>query len=166
MRRLFPRLCPRWRRADCPLTCSCLKVTEGILLDNESAIARLTELRNLGSANRAVDDFGTGYTSISYLQQLPIDILKIDRSFVSGDALEETERNAFLHAILGLAKTLNLVSVAEGIEEPHQLEELIELGCNSGQGFLWAKGVPLDEVNDAINEIENRALALPRRLYT
>ena len=133
-----------------------LEVTEGVLLDNESAVARLTELRNMG-VRIAVDDFGTGYTSISYLQQLPIDILKIDRSFVSGDALEETERNAFLHAILGLAKTLNLVSVAEGIEEPHQLKELIGLGCNSGQGFLWAKGTPLAEVTEAINEIDRRA---------
>ncbi|MDG2114082.1 MAG: EAL domain-containing protein, partial [Actinomycetota bacterium] len=100
-----------------------LEVTEGSLLDDAIAVERLHELRELGVLI-AIDDFGTGYTSINYLQQLPADILKIDRSFVSGDALAPSERLAFLEAIVGLAESLNLRSIAEGVAEPEQPAEL------------------------------------------
>jgi diguanylate cyclase (GGDEF)-like protein len=130
-----------------------LEVTEGILIDDPIAVNRLHELHALGVLI-AIDDFGTGYTSINYLQQLPVQILKIDRSFVSGNALGPNERNAFLQAIIGLAKSLHLHSVAEGIEEVGQLDELRALGCDSGQGFLWAKARPLIETQAAIDAIE------------
>ncbi len=120
--------------------CLVLEVTEGTLLDNRGALARLHELHDLG-VRAAVDDFGTGYTSLSYLRQLPIDILKIDRSFVSGDALPSGERTAFLHAIIGLAGSLRVQSVAEGVEELRHLGELRSLGCDSAQGFLWSEGL-------------------------
>jgi EAL domain-containing protein (putative c-di-GMP-specific phosphodiesterase class I) len=129
-----------------------LEVTEGTLLDNSAAIQRLDELHDLG-ALIAIDDFGTGYTSINYLQQLPIDVLKIDRSFVSGDALPPDQRAAFLHAIVGLAKSLNVRSVAEGIEQYDQLDELKQLGCDSGQGFLWSAAVQSTAVASAIREL-------------
>lgn len=129
-----------------------LEVTEGFLLDDAVSVGRLHELHALG-VRIAIDDFGTGYTSIGYLQRLPVDILKIDRSFVSGDALEPTERKAFLNAMLGLAKSLNLETVAEGIEEPCQLDELRELGCETGQGWLWARAVSGDSLQGSIEEL-------------
>lgn len=133
-----------------------LEVTEGTLLDDQSAIQRLHELKALG-LKIAIDDFGTGYTSISYLQQLPIDILKIDRSFVSGDALPSDQRAAFLHAIVGLAKSLGVHSVAEGIERQDQLDELNNLGCESGQGFLWSPAVDQAHIEPTIRAINPRA---------
>jgi EAL domain-containing protein (putative c-di-GMP-specific phosphodiesterase class I) len=131
-----------------------LEVTEGFLLDDEFAIERLHQLHQLGVLI-AIDDFGTGYTSINYIQQLPVQILKIDRSFVSGDALEVGQRKAFLHAIIGLAKSLNLRSVAEGVEDLDQLHQLEELGCDMGQGFLWAHAMPLSTTQAMIDEIES-----------
>ena len=136
-----------------------LEVTEDILIDDPIAVNRLHELHALGVLI-AIDDFGTGYTSINYLQQLPVQILKIDRSFVSGNALAPTERNAFLHAIIGLAKSLHLHSVAEGIEEAEQLDELRSLGCESGQGFLWAKAQPLQQAQATIADIEHANVAV------
>jgi diguanylate cyclase (GGDEF)-like protein/PAS domain S-box-containing protein len=130
-----------------------LEVTEGFLLDDAVAVERLHELHAIGVL-LAIDDFGTGYTSISYLQRLPVDILKIDRSFVSGTALADAERNSFLRAIVGLADSLHLRCVAEGIEEDAQLEELRQLGCDVGQGFLWTPARPLAETNAVIAEIE------------
>ena len=131
-----------------------LEVTEGILIDDPIAVSRLHDLNALGVLI-AIDDFGTGYTSINYLQQLPVQIIKIDRSFVSGNALAPNERNAFLHAIVGLAKSLHLHSVAEGIEDPGQLDELRSLGCESGQGFLWAKAQPLCQAQLTIADIDH-----------
>ncbi len=136
-----------------------LEVTEGVLIDDPIAVNKLHELHALGVLI-AIDDFGTGYTSISYLQELPVQILKIDRSFVSGDALAPSERSAFLHAMIGLAKSLHIHSVAEGIEEADQLDELRALGCESGQGFLWAKAQPLDELRAVIAAIESAHAAI------
>ena len=136
-----------------------LEVTEGSLLDDPSAVQRLHELRELGTSI-AIDDFGTGYSSISYLQKLPVDIVKIDRSFVSGDALGVAERLAFLQAIVGLAKSLNLRSVAEGIEEPGQLAELRALGCDTGQGFLWSPATSLPAAAALIREIDGQSFGV------
>jgi diguanylate cyclase (GGDEF)-like protein len=134
------------------------EVTEGCLLDDATAVERLRQLHALGVLI-AIDDFGTGYTSINYLRGLPIDILKIDRSFVSGDVLANDERQAFLHAMVGLAKALNLRSVAEGIENVSQLDELTRLGCDTGQGFLWSPAVPLTATPSTIARIQAQALA-------
>jgi diguanylate cyclase (GGDEF)-like protein len=130
-----------------------LEVTEGCLLDNPSALRRLQELRGLGVAI-ALDDFGTGYTSLTYLQTLPIGVIKIDRSFVSGDTLAKAERAAFLNAIIGLARSLNLRLVAEGLEDLSQIDELTSLGCEAGQGFFWSRAVPLDMVAATILDIQ------------
>lgn len=121
-----------------------LEVTEGTLLDDRRAIERLQTLRALG-LKVAIDDFGTGYTSIGYLQGLPVDILKIDRSFVSGNALPVHERQAFLATMVGLAKTLGLRSIAEGIEASDQLDDMARAGCDVGQGYLWSPATPLAE---------------------
>jgi diguanylate cyclase (GGDEF)-like protein len=122
-----------------------LELTETAMFrDTATTIARLEAIRALG-IRIAVDDFGTGYSSLGYLRRFPVDILKIARDFVvSGAADPETW--AFAHAIVALGQTLGLRIVAEGIEEPAQLERLRSLGCEFGQGFLFARPLPADHL--------------------
>ena len=117
-----------------------LEVTEGVLLAERCRDA-LESLRRLG-VKIALDDFGTGYSSLSYLRQFPLDILKIDRSFVRR-IQGEIEDQAFVHAIIKLANTLSLEVIAEGIETRQQLEALRAVGCRFGQGFLIARPAAL-----------------------
>jgi EAL domain-containing protein (putative c-di-GMP-specific phosphodiesterase class I) len=107
--------------------------------------ARLASLAALG-IHLAIDDFGTGYSSLAYLSRLPIDTLKIDRSFVSRLGLEP-ESDAVVRTIVALAHTLNLSVTAEGIERPEQAARLRSLGCQYGQGFLFARPAPADKVD-------------------
>ena len=122
-----------------------LEVTETAMFrDTATTIARLQAIRALG-VRIAVDDFGTGYSSLGYLRRFPVDILKIARDFVvSGEADPDTW--AFAHAIVALGQTLGLRIVAEGIEEPSQLERLRDLGCEFGQGFLFARPVSAEHL--------------------
>jgi diguanylate cyclase (GGDEF)-like protein len=114
-----------------------LEITESVLmLDTPATVAKLAELRALG-VRLAIDDFGTGYSSLGYLERFPIDILKIDRAFVDG--LTPQDRPVLAQAIVQLARTLRLGSVAEGIERPEQLEALRALGCERGQGYLFSR---------------------------
>jgi diguanylate cyclase (GGDEF)-like protein len=116
-----------------------LELTETTLMnDVDETIARLRQLKALGVV-LAVDDFGTGYSSLSYLQRFPIDVLKIDRSFVSGDAATSADSLVLLHTLIHLGKALNLKIVAEGIEDDDQLERLRAEGVECGQGFLFAR---------------------------
>lgn len=115
-----------------------LEITESVMMMNaEATIERLNALRDLG-VRLAVDDFGTGYSSMAYLRRLPIDTLKIDRAFVQRLG-EQSEDDAIVRAIVTLAKTLNLSITSEGIETPEQLTHLQELGCDRGQGYLYAR---------------------------
>jgi diguanylate cyclase (GGDEF)-like protein/PAS domain S-box-containing protein len=115
-----------------------LEITESVMLaDAELAVQRLKDLKALG-VRLAMDDFGTGYSSLSYLGSFPVDILKMDRSF-----LASRENDALAAAIIALGENLTLEVVAEGIEHPEQAASLQDLGCNLGQGFLFAR--PLDE---------------------
>ncbi len=121
-----------------------LEITESVLLDDvESAAQALHGLRGLG-ASIAIDDFGTGYSSLSYLSQLPIDILKVDKSFVDGITLDGHAASLTL-AILEMSRTLHMVTVAEGVETPEQAAWLEDQACGRGQGYLWSRPVPLDE---------------------
>jgi len=123
--------------------CLVLEITESLLVqDTEATVAKLHELKGLG-VRLAIDDFGTGYSSLSYLRRLPVDILKVDKSFVDG-IHEGPEAAAVAQAIIRLGHTLNLRTVAEGIEEPAQLDELRRMRCDLGQGYLFAK--PLSSV--------------------
>jgi diguanylate cyclase (GGDEF)-like protein len=117
-----------------------LELTEGALIDADGPNRVLGELKALG-IRLAVDDFGTGYSAMSYLGRFPIDILKIDRSFVSAIGRDEREA-ALVSTIIRLASNLQLDTVAEGIEDLSQLDELRGLGCEFGQGYLL--GRPLD----------------------
>ena len=102
----------------------------------ETAILMLKEIKETG-VQISIDDFGTGYSSLSYLHRFPIDLLKVDRSFVS--AMEEnTENGEIVRTVIALAKALNLRVVAEGIESIHQFHQLRILGCEYGQGYLFS----------------------------
>ncbi|MCA1823812.1 MAG: EAL domain-containing protein [Frankia sp.] len=114
-----------------------LEITESMLIDDaDRTITKLHGLRDLG-LHLAVDDFGTGYSSLSYLRRLPVDILKIDRSFVSGVG-QQGELTALTGAIVALGRRLGLEMVAEGIEDHRQLHELRQMDCQFGQGFLFS----------------------------
>ena len=118
-----------------------LELTESVMMqETDLAILRMHELRAFG-VRLAIDDFGTGYSSLNYIRQFPIDILKIDRSFIK-DITEEGQVLALTASILDLARVLGLDPVAEGIERPEQLQRLRELGCRFGQGFYFHKPVP------------------------
>ncbi|HVA04363.1 MAG TPA: EAL domain-containing protein [Acidimicrobiales bacterium] len=118
-----------------------LEVTEtSIVADGDGGVASLESLKRLG-VRIAIDDFGTGFSSLSTLAKLPVDILKIDRSFVSGHAAGPTLAH-MLEGILGLADRLSLAVIAEGIEEPDQLDLLVTLGCSMGQGYLLSRPMP------------------------
>jgi diguanylate cyclase (GGDEF)-like protein/PAS domain S-box-containing protein len=115
-----------------------LEITESLFMsDVDATVEKLTHLRELG-LELAVDDFGTGYSSLSYLHSLPIDILKIDKTFVAGVTLG-IEQSAVAHAVVKLAHTFNLQTVAEGIEWPDQADELRSIGADMGQGFLFSR---------------------------
>ena len=118
-----------------------LEITESVFLDDSAAtLATIQGLKDLG-VTIAIDDFGTGYSSLSYLRTFPIDILKIDRSFIEGID-QGVEDAALARAIVQIGENLNLRIVAEGIETPAQLREVRRLGCHEGQGFFL--GTPLD----------------------
>ncbi|HEX8241213.1 MAG TPA: bifunctional diguanylate cyclase/phosphodiesterase [Allosphingosinicella sp.] len=118
-----------------------LELTESaIVQDPRRATEVLEGLKALG-VSVAMDDFGTGYTSLAYLQRLPIDMLKIDRSFVSG-MLRDSDSVAIVRAILSLASALGMATTAEGIDSPELAQALAEMGCSHGQGFHFAR--PLD----------------------
>jgi diguanylate cyclase len=115
-----------------------LELTESVLmLDTEATIGRLQELKALG-IRLAIDDFGTGYSSLGYLQQFPIDVLKIDKLFVDGIATG-ADSAALVRAIIELGRTLALQTVSEGVEDREQVARLQELGCDLGQGYFFAK---------------------------
>jgi EAL domain-containing protein (putative c-di-GMP-specific phosphodiesterase class I) len=122
-----------------------LEITETALaVDIDDAIASLQTLKHSG-VRIAIDDFGTGYSSLSTLANLPVDILKIDRAFVSGPPSIAGSK-AMLEGILGLADKLNLTVIAEGIETPEQHQQLRRLGCPLGQGYLLARPAPAETV--------------------
>jgi len=121
------------------------EVTESQIMKNpENAISKLLEIGKM-DINIAIDDFGTGYSSLSHLKQLPIDKLKIDRSFISDIPDDEYDMSITI-AIITLAKNLNINVLAEGVETQEQKDFLIENGCFDIQGYLYSKPIPTDEM--------------------
>ncbi len=117
-----------------------IELTEGaIMKDAEGSISTLERMRSRG-ITISIDDFGTGYSSLSYLKRLPLDILKIDQSFVR-DITTDHNDAAIVRAIIGLAQTLGIKVIAEGVEDENQLSFLNSNGCDYGQGFLFGKPV-------------------------
>jgi diguanylate cyclase (GGDEF)-like protein len=122
-----------------------LEITEsGTMGDPERAIRVLSQLKSLG-VQLSIDDFGTGYSSLSYLHKFPIDVLKIDRSFVSG-MVDNRDSQQVVKTIMALAKGMEMQVVAEGIERPEQALRLNEMGCDFGQGYLFSKPLPAADI--------------------
>ena len=122
-----------------------LEITENVAMENlEPAIAILEKLKGMG-ITIAMDDFGTGYSSLSYLRRLPVDVVKIDRSFVR-EIPDSTEDVLIAQAIIAMAQSLNLSLVVEGVENVKQLNFFRQQGCNIVQGFLFSKPVEADEI--------------------
>ena len=117
-----------------------LEVTETVVMDQQHGLGSLTVLREAG-LRVAIDDFGTGFSSLAALRQLPVDTLKIDRSFVAGIGTDDDD-GTVIRAILGLARGLRLAVVAEGVETPPQRDELVALGCHVHQGYLFGRPMP------------------------
>ncbi len=131
--------------------CLKLEITETAIMENgENAVAMLRQIKDLG-VQLSIDDFGTGYSSLGYLQQFPIDTLKIDRVFIR--SMEDGRQNGeIVRAVLALADSLNLEVVAEGIESIHQYHQLQILSCHYGQGFLFSRGIPKADVETLLSE--------------
>lgn len=144
-----------------------IEITESdVMRDLDVALAKLNALKALG-VRLAIDDFGTGYSSLSHLQFFPVDELKIDRSFIQ--RIDDGDREAaFVRTIVSLAKSLRVDVVAEGVEEPAQLQFLRTVGCDIGQGYLYSRPLPSEEVERFVTEFR-QVLPLvqptqPRRL--
>ena len=121
-----------------------LEVTESAVMDDaDRALTHLAQLRDLG-LSIAIDDFGTGYSSLSYLKRMPVDVLKIDRSFVDGLGRDEGDL-AIVSSVVALARAFKLRVVAEGVETEEQHAMLAALGCDYGQGYLWSRPAPADQ---------------------
>ncbi|MDN3609115.1 putative bifunctional diguanylate cyclase/phosphodiesterase [Vibrio ostreicida] len=124
-----------------------LEITENLLLENvEGAIQKMSDLK-LHQLKISIDDFGTGYSSLRYLKHLAVDVLKIDRSFVTQLHLDESDQ-AIVDTIIMTAKRLNLEVIAEGVEDVHELNTLKKLGCDQFQGYLFDKPLPAAELDE------------------
>ncbi len=127
----------------------CFEVTENTLLDAAgSGVATLERLKELG-VRLAIDDFGTGYSSLGHLKRFPIDLLKVDRSFVC-DIADDDEDASIVAAVVGLARSLGMGVLAEGVESARQAEVLADLGCELAQGFHFARPAPAESVTDLL----------------
>ncbi len=127
---------------DLPPNVLSLEITESLIV--EHLLDKLRDLKSLG-IGLEIDDFGTGYSNFSYLSRMPIDVLKIDRSFL-GDLAENPEARKVVGGIVDLARQLSLLTIAEGIETTDQLDALRALGCELGQGYLFSRPVPAGEI--------------------
>ncbi len=123
-----------------------IEVTESTAMaDRDTGFRALRDLSGEG-VRVAIDDFGTGYSSLDQLRRMPVDVVKVDRSFVSRMSDDPTDRE-LVAAVVGMGRALNLLVVAEGIETEEQAAVLRELGCGFGQGFLYARPLPADELD-------------------
>lgn len=130
-----------------------LEITESVAMDDAPATARmLRELRSLGVLF-AIDDFGTGYSSLSYLKHLPVDYLKIDRSFIM-DLGKESGNEVLVSTIVALAHSFGLRVIAEGVETDCQLARLRKLGCDMGQGYNFSKPLPNEVAGALLDDAE------------
>jgi EAL domain-containing protein (putative c-di-GMP-specific phosphodiesterase class I) len=141
-----PRLLTKLRAASIATSCIQVEVTEGVLVGRgvECVEQSFSQLSQAG-VKLALDDFGTGFASLSHLKQFPVEVLKIDRTFVR-DLQIDADDAAIVHALVSLAQALSIEVVAEGIENPAQLEFLTSVGCQTGQGYLFGKAVAAPRV--------------------
>ncbi|MGI4876287.1 MAG: EAL domain-containing protein [Janthinobacterium lividum] len=141
------RLLGALQRADIPATCFEIEVTETVFVGRVAKnVERTLNTLSAAGVTIALDDFGTGYASLSHLRQFPVDVLKIDRSFVHKLVRIDDEDVAIIQAVIGLAKSLNFTTVAEGVETPVQALQLKAEGCDLGQGYLFSRAVAASRV--------------------
>jgi diguanylate cyclase (GGDEF)-like protein/PAS domain S-box-containing protein len=144
------------RNSGLPASALVLEVTESVLMEDlDAALAHLQALKDLG-LRLAVDDFGTGYSSLSYLRNFPMDVVKIDKSFVDRIALDP-EGAAMVRSVIDVTTALGLTSIAEGVEQEDQLALLDQLGCDNIQGYLFAEAMPSEQFADALAKIRTDA---------
>lgn len=152
------RLLARVNAADIPLDCLQLEVTETVFMGRGTQnVSRALETLGAAGLTIALDDFGTGYASLQHLKQFPVDVIKIDRRFVR-DMVTDPEDAAIVRAVTNLGRSLGLQVVAEGVETQAQADHLARLGCDFGQGFLYSKAVPADDVSALISALPKPAL--------
>jgi EAL domain-containing protein (putative c-di-GMP-specific phosphodiesterase class I) len=133
-----------------------LEITESELMnDVDEVLPRLHALKDLG-LRLAIDDFGTGYSSLAYLRRFPVDIVKIDKTFVDGAAAGAPGGAALIRAIVDLSRSLQLTTVAEGVEDPSILPELTRIGCDSVQGFHFAHPMPAKDLTALLQSTTGR----------
>ncbi len=142
-----------------------IEMTERLLVQGAQTSDALHKLKALG-VRLSVDDFGTGYSSLSYLRTFPLDILKVDQSFVSGLNSDDRRSEAVVRALIELGHAVNLEVIAEGVETEHQKETLVRLGCDAMQGYLFSPATRAEEVDrlaaSAAAEAEARSAAAPQ----
>lgn len=143
-----------------------LEITETALMEDVEETVRLVKRMKDYGLRFVIDDFGTGYSSLSYLQRLPIDTLKVDRSFVSRIKSTPDGNRNIVEAIISLAHRLDMQVVAEGVETLEQRAILLEMKCQFGQGYLFAKPLPRSAVDNLINDMLNHSRQNPGHSYT
>ena len=143
-----------------------LEITETALMEDvEETVRHVNRLRDFG-LQIVIDDFGTGYSSLSYLQRLPIDTLKVDRSFVARIQNTPDGNRNIVEAIISLAHRLEMIVVAEGVENQEQYAILLDMNCQYGQGYLFSKPIASEDVDKLVNKMqqysdENPGLSYP-----
>jgi diguanylate cyclase (GGDEF)-like protein len=143
---------------DLPGSSLCIELTESVLMDDPIAATEvLTQQRRLG-VRLAIDDFGTEYSSLAYLSRFPVTSLKIDKSFVDTLVEDDTPDATLVAAIVAMAKALGVSTIAEGVETPAQLRRLIDLGCDSVQGFLYSRPVRAELLPQVAKSLETPGL--------
>ncbi|WP_242824816.1 EAL domain-containing protein [Clostridium botulinum] len=127
-----------------------LELTENIFLDNiKEVLSKITELKNLGFTF-SMDDFGSGYSSLNLLKELPIDVLKLDKSFFPNNSVSSKEK-IIVANIVKMAKDLNISVLSEGVETQNQVDFLTQIGCDMVQGYFFSKPIPIDEFEKKFN---------------
>jgi diguanylate cyclase (GGDEF)-like protein/PAS domain S-box-containing protein len=142
-----------------------LEITETALMEDVEDTVRLVQRMKDFGLQFVIDDFGTGYSSLSYLQRLPIDTLKVDRSFVSRIQNTRDGNRNIVEAIISLAHRLNMIVVAEGVETLEQYTILLEMNCQFGQGYLFSKPLPRSEVDKLVEEMLSYSRENPGQYY-
>jgi EAL domain-containing protein (putative c-di-GMP-specific phosphodiesterase class I) len=156
------RLLEQLQRAGIPTRCFQVEVTETVFLGRGAEyVHRALALLNLRGIKIALDDFGTGYASLRHLKQFPVDIIKIDQSFVR-DMVDDPGDEAIINAVINLGRSLGIKLVAEGIESEEQARRLHGLKCDFGQGFLFSKAVPAARVPSLVERWQGQAKVAAR----
>ena len=157
--RLIERVLGALHQSNLPPRALCLELTESVLTQNIAEAGLLNDLDKLG-IRLSIDDFGTGFSSLSYLKRFPIDYVKIDRAFVEGLGVESADES-LVAAIIAMAGALGMTTIAEGVETSAQERALIGLGCRAAQGFRYSRAVTPSQVPEALRRAIRSAPAEP-----